>query len=87
MDVWQCLKYVPDSYMGQQRQLNEEDNLLYTDIFRSESHIDLGTQSPAGGEAITNDVLKFRKVTEFKSSCIIICKFLVWYVNSRIIIR
>ena len=73
--------------MGQQRQLNEEDNLLYTDIFRSESHIDLGTQSPAGGEAITNDVLKFRKVIEIKSSCITISKFHVLYVNSCIIIR
>ena len=73
--------------MGQQRQLNEEDNLLYTDIFRSESHIDLGTQSPAGGEAITKNVLKFRKVIEIKSSCIIICKFHVLYVNSCIIIR
>ena len=33
-----------------------------------------------GGGAVTNDVSKFRKVIEFKSSCLVICDlFLLYY--------
>ena len=44
---------------------------------KGKSHIDFRTQHIimmlAGGEVITNGVLKFRKVVEFESSCILIC--------------
>ena len=46
-------------------------------LFRGASHIDFRTQcvimTLAGGGTVTNDVLKFRKVIEFESSCIVIC--------------
>ena len=45
--------------------------------FMDKSHIDFRTQyvimTLVAWEAITNDVLKFRKVIEFESSCIVIC--------------
>ena len=45
--------------------------------YKGESHIDFRTQCViiklAGVGTITNDVLKFRKVMEFESSCIEIC--------------
>ena len=46
--------------------------------FLGVTHIDFCTQcvlmTLAGGSgAITNDVLKFRKVNKFESSCIVIC--------------
>ena len=45
--------------------------------FRGELHIDFRTEcvtmTLTSGADITNDVLKFRKVIEFESSCIVIC--------------
>ena len=56
---------------------------------RGESCIDFRTQrlimmlevGGGGGGAITNDVLKFRKVIEFESSCIVICFYYIYLIS------
>ena len=61
-DFWSRARFLPD--------------LIFM-MPRAESHIDFRTQcvimTLVGWGAITNDVLKFIKVIEFESSCIIIC--------------
>ena len=52
--------------------------------FRGELYIDFRTEcvtmTLTSGAAITNDILKFRKVIEFGSSCIVICFFYIYLI-------